>query len=350
MSLRTQKALVVSELGKPVTLHSDWPIHQPGPGQVQVRVIVGSINPHDQKARDWGLFVKDNLPGGLGNDLVGEVTLLGEGVNAYTIGERIFAQGCFKSSGWSQNALQEYAIVEVDHSASVPEMCSSDEAATLPCNLLAALFAIHDGLGIPAPWTPEAATFDYRNSSILIIGGGSNTGRLGVQLAALAGIGRIIVVGGDPNQLTEYGATDIIDRHGSPDQITAKIRDHVGDDLVHVFDAVNPPPTQHIGINALSRSKKGKMARLLPSGPPDLSQIKLNQDEYELKDIYGVSLLKPDLAKPFWKRLPAYLVEKRIRPTAYQVVEGLDAEKLNQLLDDYRDKKKTVKANFHPER
>lgn len=348
MSGKTQKALVVEALGKPITLVSNWPIPDPGPGQVQVRVSVGSINPHDQKARDYGLFVKDGLPGVLGNDVVGEVTVLGEGVTKYAAGDRIFTQACFKSAGWSQNALQEYAIVEVDHSAKVPETCSDDEAATLPCNLLAPLFAIHDGLGIPAPWTPEAANFNYNDTSILILGGGSNTGRFGVQLAALAGIGRIVVVGGDPLELKGYGATDVIDRHGSPDQVTARIRDIVGDGLVLAFDAVNPPPTQHIGINALSTSKKGKLARLLPSGPPDLSQVKLNETEYELKDIYGVSLLNPDLSKPFWARLPGYLKEKRIHPTAYQVVRGLDADKLNQLLDGYKAKQRVAKANFHP--
>ncbi|KAL6244312.1 hypothetical protein RBB50_008554 [Rhinocladiella similis] len=346
---QTQKALVVKELGKPVTLVDDWPVPRPGPGQAQVKVIIAGINPHDHKARDHGLFIKDSLPAVLANDVVGEVTALGEGVTKYALGDHVFYQAGF-APPIVQTGLQQYAVVDVDHSAKVPDSISDDEAATIPVNILAPLVALFDsqsGLGIPAPWTPEASTFDYKNTTVLVIGGGSNCGRFGVQLASLAGIGRVVVVGGNEAELRSYGATHIIDRHGSPDEVTAKIRDVVGDELIYAYDAMNPPETQFIGINALSATKRGKFARLLPLGPVDETHVKPKKEGWELVNVFGSSHFRPDLCKPFWERLPRYLVEKKIRPTEFTVSKGLSAEKVNTLLDAYRDGKKVTKTHVH---
>lgn len=67
MSPTTQKALVVTEIGKPVKLIHDQPIPEPGPKQIQVKVKIAGINPHDHKARDFGLFIAENLPAVLTN-------------------------------------------------------------------------------------------------------------------------------------------------------------------------------------------------------------------------------------------------------------------------------------------
>jgi NADPH2:quinone reductase len=72
-----QTALIVSEIGGRVKATSDWPIPQPGDKQVQIRVTVAALNPHDQKSRDGGLFTKDFLPAVLGNDVTGVVTSVG---------------------------------------------------------------------------------------------------------------------------------------------------------------------------------------------------------------------------------------------------------------------------------
>lgn len=347
---KTQKALIVTELGKPVTLVNDWPVPQPGPGQVQIKVIVAGINPHDHKARDDGLFVKDALPAVLANDVVGEVTALGQGgATKYSPGDHVFYQAGF-APPIVQTGLQQYAVVDVDHSAKVPDGMSDDEAATIPVNILAPLVALFDsshGLGLPAPWTPEASTFDHRGTTLLIIGGGSNCGKFGVQLAALAGVGRVVVVGGDEAVLKSYGATHFVNRHGSPDEVTARIRDVVGDELIYAYDAINPPSTRSIGVNSLSNTKKGKLARLLPLGPVDETQVKPKKAGWELINVFGASHFRPDLCKPFWEHLPRYLVEKKIRPTEFTILKGLSADKVNEVLDAYRDAKRVTKTHVH---
>ncbi|KIV84513.1 hypothetical protein PV11_00288 [Exophiala sideris] len=349
MAPQTQKALLVTELGKPLIFVTDHPVPQPGPGQVLIRVTVAGPNPHDQKARDTGLFIADSLPAILTNDVVGEVVALGSGVTKYSPGDHIVGQPGF-APGSVQNGFQEFAVLDVDFTAKIPKGFTDDDGATLPTNIIAPLVSLFDSatLDIPAPWTPEAKSFDYKNTTILVLGGGSNCGRFGVQLASLAGIGRIVVVGGDEAELKSYGATHIIDRHGSPDEITSRIREIVGDDLLYAYDAINPPETQIIGINALSRTKKGRFARLLPSPLGEAeSQIRPKKEGYVLGNTFGSSHVKPELCKAFWERVPEYLFEKKIVPTKYTVVKGLDVDKVNEVLDAYRDGKRVVKTHFH---
>ncbi len=48
----------------------------------------------------------------------------------------------------------------------------------------------------------------------LLLGGGSSCGKFAIQIAKLAGIGKIVSVGGSEQELKVFGATDVIDRHG----------------------------------------------------------------------------------------------------------------------------------------
>jgi NADPH2:quinone reductase len=344
-------ALVVTEVGKPITLSKTRHVQKPGPSQVQVQVTVAGLNPHDQKGRDRGLFIASQLPAVLANDVVGRVTAVAEGVTKYAVGDRIFTQAGFEP-GNSQNGLQQFALVDVELSAKIPALISDDQAATLPTNILAPLVAFfHAGtLNIPAPWTSAASGFDYAGQTMLIIGGGSNCGRLGVQLAALAGIGRIVVVGGDKAELESYGATHILSRHGGEESVLASIREIVGDDLIYAYDAINPPAEQHLAVNSLSNTKRGALARLLSSGgQPSEDKIQPKAEGYEIKNVFGSSHVYPELAKGFWSNIPDYLENGRIKPlTNFEVFEpGLDAGKVNAVLDGYRDGKKVVKPHFH---
>ena len=131
-----QTAAVVKNVGEPVTSISNWPIPQAGHSQVQVRVTIAGLNPHDQKGRDIGLFVKESLPAVLGSDVVGIVTALGEGTRRFKIGNRVFGQASI-APGSTSKGLQQYAVLDEDFIASVPNGITEDEAATLPTNLLA---------------------------------------------------------------------------------------------------------------------------------------------------------------------------------------------------------------------
>ncbi|RYP13806.1 hypothetical protein DL767_010585 [Monosporascus sp. MG133] len=351
LNQQKQKAIVVSEIGKPVILQTDRAIPKPGPHQVLLKVAVAGLNPHDRKVRDMGIFVASLLPAPLANDVVGTVVQVGDAVTDLACGERVMAQAGIVA-GCTQNGLQEYALADMvggptPAACRVPDCISDDEAATVPCNAVAPLVALFGVLQIPAPWTSEAATFDYTNTALLIVGGGSNCGRFAVQLAALAGIGRIIVVGGGKDELREFGATHVINRHADRDTIVSKIREIVGDDLVYAFDAVNPSEGQILALRALSSSKGGALARLDPAGQLDESQGGHKSAGYDVRNVFGVSHANPALARGFWARLSAYLEKGKIKPLKYTVVQGLDADVVNEILDRYRDGKPVIKTHIH---
>ncbi|KAF2629857.1 GroES-like protein [Macroventuria anomochaeta] len=343
-----QTALIVSEVGGRVKSTSDWPIPRPGHKQVQIRVTVAGLNPHDQKARDIGLFIKDSLPAILGHDITGVVADVGPGVTKFKTGDKIVSQS--QLVGHHQKALQQYAIVDEDFSSKIPKGFNDHDAATLPTNAVAALISLFDpsGLDIPAPWRKTDVSFDYSGATLLILGGGSNCGRFGVQFAQMAGIGKIVVVGGSEEELKRWGATHVLDRHGGDEAVIKRVRDVVGDDLVYAFDAINPPDGQHLAISALSSSKTGKVARLrFSSGAIDESKIVGEKKAgYEMRNVLGLSHMKPNTAKPFWDRVEEYLRNESLVPLKYEVVDGLNVEKVNGVLDRYRDGKKVTQTHF----
>lgn len=136
----TQKALLATAVGKPLQLVTNHPVPQPGPNQVLLKVTVAGINPHDSKARDIGLFIADNLPAVLTNDVTGTVVALGPGVDKYKIGDRVLSHPGFDGKS-AQNGLQEYAVNDIGAGFKIPDSITDDEAATLPTSTF---FPTHD--------------------------------------------------------------------------------------------------------------------------------------------------------------------------------------------------------------
>jgi NADPH:quinone reductase len=167
-----------------------------------------------------------------------------------------------------------------------------------------------------------------------------------VQLAKLAGFGKIVVVGGQQEELRKFGATHVLDRHGGHDVVLGRVRSVVGDDLEYVYDAVSYPEEQALGINALSNSKRGKFARLIGlHGDPDTTKIHKKAAGYDVKSILGISHLKPHVSAPFWDHVKDYLIQENIFPLKYESVEA-SVENVNELLDRYRDNKPVVQRHF----
>lgn len=345
---QTQRALIITEIGQPLTLVTDRSVPQPGPNQVQIKVSIAGPNPHDQLSRDIGLFVEEFLPVAITNDVVGVVTALGSDVTGFAVGDVVFGQANFEK-GSPQNGTQEYCVLDSDFTAKVPQGISPDEAATLPTNSATSLISLfHEAnLGLPAPWASDAGKSDLKTKSILIVGGGTSCGKFGVQLASLAGLGTIVVVGGPESELKAYGATHVLDRHLPYEELLAKIREIVGDDLLYAYDTANPPEGQVLAINALSSTKRGRFARLLPMGPVDETKVEPKKEGFELCDIHGSCHAHPALSKAYWERLPGFLSEGKIKPGKFEVAHGLDVDAFNALLDKYRDYLPVVKTHFH---
>jgi NADPH2:quinone reductase len=86
------KAVVVRQLGGPEVLnYEDWPLDNPGPGQVALRQTAIGLNFVDTYQRS-GLYPVQ-LPFVAGNEGAGVITALGEGVTGLKVGDRVAYQG-----------------------------------------------------------------------------------------------------------------------------------------------------------------------------------------------------------------------------------------------------------------
>jgi NADPH2:quinone reductase len=150
----------------------------------------------------------------------------------------------------------------------IPKRISDDETATLPvCGITAFTGLFHPtGLSFPPPFPDNegGSPSNCGNISLVIISNRANTGRMAVQFASLAGVGKIIVVAvlSNAELLRSYGATHIIDRHASNEVIRAQIHEMMGDEEVMFgLDAINTDHT--LAVFLLSSTKKGRAVTLL---------------------------------------------------------------------------------------
>jgi NADPH:quinone reductase len=248
--------------------------------------------------------------------------------------------------------IQKYCIITIWQVALIPSNVNPDEAATFPLNTLTMVFALfHEtGLSLFPPFEHRPHDFEYKSQSVVIVGEGSATGKFGIELTRIADFGNIIVVASKSNEylLKSLGATAVIDRHQSEDAIDRQIREIVGDNLVYAVDCVgNGKDDQTIRTKLLSNSKKGKPMILVHAGPVDERRIDPIKADYERMPIICSSTQFPDITKAFWKVLPKWIEEGKLKPTTYRVIEELDAGLINETLDTYRNGLNIMKPHIH---
>ncbi|KAF2665555.1 GroES-like protein [Microthyrium microscopicum] len=249
-----QSAVAVTEVGQPVAKVT---IPRPEESKLAdhellLKVTVAGMSPFDAKIRDWNPFGLP-FPIVLGVDVVGVVIKNGSNMN-FPIGSHVFVQ--------KLGSIQEFAVVDGRYAAIVPEGITDAEAALYPINAVtsAKVLFTSEGLGFPLPGTAEAASFDFSAQHIVILGGGTNCGKLAIQFARLAGIGRIVVTASASSGplLRDLGATCVVDRQSA--NIEEQIRAAIEGEIIHVFDAYG---NVDLGVSLLSEKKKGTLIDII---------------------------------------------------------------------------------------
>jgi len=176
------------------------------PGQVLVEVNAASINPFDFKLRLG--YMKDMIPlkfpFTVGGDVAGKVTQVGDGVDGFKVGDRVYGQaaGVAGNSG----AFAEFAATSAGQLAQAPKGLSWEEMASLPLAGVSAWQAMVEHLQLK------------RGQTVLIHGGAGGIGSLAVQLAqhlgakvtATAGAGNLDYVKGlGADEVVDYQSQDV---------------------------------------------------------------------------------------------------------------------------------------------
>src|SRR5690554_4277488 len=131
------RAVVITRPGGPEVLAlRDVPAPRPAPGELLVRVHATALNRADLLQRRGAYAAPEGAPPDIpGLEFAGTVEALGDGVEGWSIGDRVM--GLVGGGGYA-----EYVTVPASHALHVPESLTLEQAAAVPEAYLTA----HDAL------------------------------------------------------------------------------------------------------------------------------------------------------------------------------------------------------------
>ncbi|MEU9509249.1 NADP-dependent oxidoreductase [Micromonospora sp. NPDC048170] len=185
------------------------PLPQVGDDDVLIRVEFAGVGSWDAGEREGeydGVFgVASTFPYVLGWDAAGTVAAVGRNVTRFDVGERVYAATMPVPRGGS---YAEYAVVEAEFVARVPDRLPTGQAGAMSWDALTALSGL-DLLGL----RPD--------ETLMVFGASGGIGHMAVQLARHSGIRVLAVASGDDGVALarRLGADDAVD--GRRDDVLA---------------------------------------------------------------------------------------------------------------------------------
>ena len=191
---------------------------EPGPGEIRVKTLAAGVSSYDVMLRGhW--FPGQKPPYTPGEDIVGLVDKLGDGVLGVEVGQRV-ALWTFGDAG----GYAEYVSTPVERAVPVPCDLDSVEAVALVVNYLTASLAMNQMAGV------------RRGERMLAHGAAGGVGSALVQLGTLAGLEVYGTASAYNHDLVEsLGAVPIDYRN---DDFVAQIRELTGDGVDVAFDVI----------------------------------------------------------------------------------------------------------------
>lgn len=218
------KAIQYSRFGGPDVLEVieiDQP--SPGPGEVLIAVGAAGVNFFEVLMRQDRYAVTPTLPFIPGVEVAGTIAALGEGVSAFSVGERVVA--ALYLAGVQNGGYAEYVAISADVVVRLPDSLPLAAGTALQVQ---GLTALHLQRNNPA-----------KGRNVLISAAAGGVGSLLVQLAKRAGAKRVIAMASSPEKLAltrELGADAGIDyTHSDWQEQVRALTDGAGPDLI--FDA-----------------------------------------------------------------------------------------------------------------
>ncbi|GAA1738815.1 NADP-dependent oxidoreductase [Isoptericola hypogeus] len=203
-------------------------VPQPGAGEVRVRVHAASVNGFDLSVAKGMLqgMMEHRFPVVLGKDFAGVVDEVGEGVEDYAVGDRVF--GVVTKDFLGDGSFGEYVVVPTAVGiAKLPEAIGFTEAAGLGLAGTAAVMAF-DGAGV------------REGDTVLVVGATGGVGQQALQLAKNAGATVIATAHTDAENevVTSLGAAHTVDH---TQDVAAQVRGIVPDGVDAVLHFAGSP-------------------------------------------------------------------------------------------------------------
>ncbi|KAG6856274.1 hypothetical protein H0H87_005959 [Tephrocybe sp. NHM501043] len=297
------KALLVESKFAPFSI-GDRCLPEPQSGQLLVRIEAVALNPIDWKAQEYGLYLKDSqYPAVLGSDAAGVVQKLGSQVSGFSVGD-----GVVFPASWldGHGAFQQFTLADAAITAKVPRQVSLEEASTIPVALAAAVVGLYlpnpYGAAITAPFD-KAGRGRYPGRPIVVLGGATSVGQYASSKHA--------------EYLTSLGATHVLDRNISPEDLTTRITEIATSSPIDlVYDAVSSLETQNMGYGLLT--EKGQLIVTLEPA------VRKEEEGKIIIRVIGVFTLpfSRELGIQLYGTLTDLLNQGLIKPNRLEVISG----------------------------
>ena len=281
----------------------------PGPGEVNIKVEAGPINPAELLLIEGKYASRPPLPARLGIEGVGTITAVGEGVNELAMGDRVMSLG---RTNWAEEIqVSSGAVVKGPKDADVQQL------SMLKVNPATAMFMLERYVTLkPGDWVVQNAA----NSAV---------GRYIIQLARTKGVKTLNVVRRTElvGELRKIGA-DVVLLDG--DDLAKRVRSEVGDaNIPLAIDAVAGEGTLRLG-GALSEGGTVVNYGLLSGKPCQITPEMVVFQGITLTGFWLAKLLgtmKPDELQKLYAELASQITNGNL----YTPVES--AYRLDQLSD-----------------
>jgi NADPH2:quinone reductase len=189
------------------------PVPNIGSDEVLIHVEVAGVGVWDAFEREGGFAqmfgTKPKFPYVLGSDGAGAVVAVGEQVERFKEGDRVYALALANAKG---GFYAEYIAVKADNVSHIPKELPTDQAGAMPIDALTALQGLDDVLGLK------------QGESLMIFGASGGIGHLAVQLAKRMGARVLAVASGDDGValVRRIGADSVSDGHRDDVAVAAR--------------------------------------------------------------------------------------------------------------------------------
>ena len=256
------RAVVYTKTGPASVLTPvDRDVPKPGPGQVRVRLARAGVNPTDYKQRAGGTYAALPYPEIIpGQDGAGDVDAVGDGVEGYAAGDRVWVM--LAQHGQPYGTAAEFTVVPVERVFRLPEGASYDLGASLGVPAITAHRALTSGP--VARLEPDALA----GMTVLVHGGAGAVGNAAVQLARWAGA-RVITTVSSPEKAalaTAAGAHHTVDYKAQ--DATAAVKEMAPDGVDLVVDVA---PAQNNDLDREVTRVRGTIAIYANNGGDELT-------------------------------------------------------------------------------
>ncbi len=208
------KVYVFTEFGGPEQESlQERPVPEPGPGELLVTVRAAGVNPADWKIRAGLMGTGRRLPVGMGLEVAGVVSALGEDVDGFAVGDAVVS-----GVSGGRGGFAEHTVVRARDAVAKPDEVSFVDAATLPVAGTTAYDLVHQVELEPG-------------RTVLVLGAGGGVGLMAAQVATDRGLRVVGVASESKRELVgSTGATFVLSGADFADRVRAVVPDGV--DLV----------------------------------------------------------------------------------------------------------------------